>query len=195
MCKIVENSFRDVNLAFSNEVSILADKLNVNVGNLISLANRHPRVSILTPGVGVGGHCLPIDPWFLINSFKEDTNLMLTARQVNEGKTRWTIGKIEKKIDEFNRKNNRNPKVALLGITYKANSEDVRESPALEIASQLSAKYSQMYVVDPHVAEYRKLKFITYTDAINSCDIIFLLVAHDVFIDDERPKKIISIAD
>ena len=134
MCKLTENSFRDVNIAFANELSIICDKQGINVWELIKLANRHPRVNILQPGPGVGGHCIAVDPWFIVSASPDEARLIRTAREVNDYKPEWVIEKIKQACGSLNKKT---VKVACLGLTFKANIDDMRESPALEITKRL----------------------------------------------------------
>ncbi len=189
MCKLVENSYRDVNIAFANEISMIASEFGVNTSQLIKFANMHPRVSILQPGVGVGGHCLPIDPWFLIDQTKTDGLLMKSARQVNKKKTYWTEIQVQAVIDRVRKKLGRTPKIAVLGITYKPNTEDYRESPALDICISLMKKNKFIKIVDPHVKKHLLLELVELDDAIDTCDIFIMLVPHKAF---NMSKKLMS---
>lgn len=137
MCKLTENSFRDVNIAFANELSIICDKLDINVWELIRLANRHPRVSILQPGPGVGGHCIAVDPWFIVDSAPEQARLIRTARTVNDSKPGYVIDRVERAARRF-----KDPVIACLGLAFKANIDDLRESPAVEIADELAERFA-----------------------------------------------------
>ena len=132
MAKLTENSFRDVNIAFANELSIICDKLKINVWELIKLSNRHPRVNILNPGPGVGGHCIAVDPWFIVNSCPEEAKLIEQARLVNDGKPHYVVDQVAKAADEFKR-----PVIACLGLAFKADIDDLRESPAVQIVEAL----------------------------------------------------------
>ena len=181
MCKIVENSFRDVNIAFANEISMVASEFGVNIGELISLANMHPRVSILSPSVGVGGHCLPIDPWFLIDQSSTPTDMMRAARVVNRRKTDWTAAEVETLIDSFETEEGRSPHVAMLGVTYKPDTEDFRESPALEICLALMDRGRLISVVDPYVKNFKKFEVLSLQTALQNCDIFVMLVPHKQF--------------
>ena len=134
MCKLVENSSRDVQIAFANELSLICDKANINVWELISLANKHPRVNILQPGCGVGGHCIAVDPYFIASDYPKESKIILKAREINNFKALWSIEKIINKIHEYQQDNNAKPKIALLGLSFKANIDDLRESPAEYIA-------------------------------------------------------------
>ena len=140
MSKLVENSFRDVNIAFANEISMLAEDYEINPFELIKIANMHPRVNILNPGVGVGGHCIAVDPWFLISQKPNLTDLIRSGRNINISKSSWVIEMINKDVDSFFKRNNRTPLVGLLGITFKPDIDDLRESPALSIAQKLQKK-------------------------------------------------------
>ena len=133
MAKLTENSFRDVNIAFANELSLICEKLKINVWELIKLSNRHPRVNILNPGPGVGGHCIAVDPWFIVNSCPEEAKVIATAREVNDGKPHWVIDQVKQAADEFKK-----PVIACLGLAFKADIDDLRESPALDITTKLA---------------------------------------------------------
>ncbi len=181
MVKLIENAYRDVNIAFANELAMLCDKCEINVHQIIELANRHPRVNILNPGPGVGGHCIPIDPWFIVNAFPEDARIIRTAREVNDAKTAYVLQKI---ISEA--KNYKSPKIAILGISYKANIDDSRESPALKIIRQLLYLDNIMYIADPYfkklpqgLHETARLNFVSMEEAILAADIVVILVGHD----------------
>lgn len=190
MCKLVENSFRDVNIAFANEISMVAAELRINVNELIDLANMHPRVSILKPGVGVGGHCLPIDPWFLINQTKAPTDILRIARKVNKRKTTWTANQIIAIIERYERENNRSPRVALLGATYKPDTEDYRESPALDVFLMVEEQKDLICLVDPYLEDLNeKIELISLETALDECDIFIMLVPHEKFISNELLKK------
>lgn len=187
LAKLTENSYRDVNIAFANELSMICDKLNVNVWELIHLANHHPRVNILQPGPGVGGHCIAVDPWFIVDAAPEEAKLIHTARIVNENKTVHIINKVREKAERF-----KNPVIACLGLSFKANIDDLRESPSVEIVERLSAMYmGNIYVVEPHITELPEklkgniVKLISAKEAIHSADVVVLLVDHNFFRDIE----------
>ncbi|EGZ6803575.1 UDP-N-acetyl-D-mannosamine dehydrogenase, partial [Vibrio cholerae] len=149
MAKLTENSFRDVNIAFANELSLVCDKLKINVWELIRLANRHPRVSILNPGPGVGGHCIAVDPWFIVNSCPDEAQLIRTAREVNDGKPHWVVDQVKQAADQFKK-----PIIACLGLAFKADIDDLRESPALDITKHLAeSKVGQLLAVEPNITE------------------------------------------
>ena len=183
MTKLVENAYRDVNIAFANELSIVADKMGLDVWEVIKLANRHPRVNILQPGPGVGGHCIAVDPWFIVASAPHDTPLIRTARGVNDGKIRHVIGKAEDLIDAHP-----DAKIACLGLAFKANIDDFRESPARLVAATLARKYAErIHIVEPYAVELPR-EFtgtgavqIDLDEALEDCDILLVLVDHDIF--------------
>ena len=189
LCKLVENAYRDVNIAFANEISLICDRLGVDVWNLIELANKHPRVNILRPGVGVGGHCIAVDPWFIISEFPQFSRLMKTAREVNLYKTKWVLEKIKEKINIFESKFNRKPKVACLGLSYKPDVDDLRESPALHIVRELIREGFNILPVEPHLSKFEEFNLFDYESAIKEADIIAVLVCHSVF------KNVFQIAD
>ncbi|PEM85545.1 UDP-N-acetyl-D-mannosamine dehydrogenase [Bacillus toyonensis] len=183
MAKLTENSFRDVNIAFANELSLICDKLNINVWELIRLANRHPRVNILQPGPGVGGHCIAVDPWFIVDAAPEEAKLIHTARNVNDYKPMYVVEKVKEKADRF-----KNPVIACLGLSFKANIDDLRESPAVDIVNHLAeSKVGNIKVVEPHIStlpkvlEEKNVSLTTLEWAVEKADIILLLVDHDVF--------------
>lgn len=177
MVKLVENASRDVEIAFANELSLACDALGLNVWEVIRLANRHPRVNILQPGPGVGGHCIAIDPWFIIDAAPGQTPLMRAARAVNDGKPYWVVEKILAACEPFS-----HPKICLLGLAYKENVDDFRESPAITIAeSLLAANVGKVTVVDPFMPESNRYTLVPLMEGIKTADIIVLLTAHDQF--------------
>ena len=185
MAKLTENSFRDVNIAFANELSLISDKLGIDVWELIELANHHPRVNILQPGPGVGGHCIAVDPWFIVSSDRENSNLIRTAREVNDGKPRWVIGKVREALAGREK-----PVVAALGLAFKANIDDLRESPALNITKDLAESLPEVSVlaVEPNVSELPKalaglsnVELAETAEAIERADVVLVLVDHDEF--------------
>ncbi|WP_210436911.1 UDP-N-acetyl-D-mannosamine dehydrogenase [Geobacillus subterraneus] len=183
LSKLAENAFRDVNIAFANELSMICDELDINVWELINLANHHPRVNILQPGPGVGGHCIAVDPWFIVDAAPETAKLIRTARMVNDSKPYFVIEKIKEAT-----KNLQNPTIACLGLAFKANVDDLRESPAVKIVKELSAIYDQtIYVAEPHIEELPKdllelnVRLVKTEDAIEKADVVVLLVDHDYF--------------
>ena len=191
MCKLVENAYRDVNIAFANELSLICEKAGINVWELIKLANKHPRVNILQPGVGVGGHCIAVDPWFLITAYPEESRLMKTAREVNLYKTEWVINKIKEEAEKFEKENGRKPKIACLGLTYKPDIDDLRESPALYIVKRLIKDGFDILPVEPNIEKIEEFKLYDVNKAIEESDIIVFLVAHKIFKDLKYPAKII----
>jgi UDP-N-acetyl-D-mannosaminuronic acid dehydrogenase len=181
MTKLTENSFRDVNIAFANELSMLCSDFDIDVRELITLANRHPRVDILNPGCGVGGHCISVDPWFLVDSSKGKAKMIKQARKSNNFKAKWVIQKIKKKAYEFEKKFYKKPLIACMGLAYKPNINDLRESPALEITTELSNIFN-VVAVEPNVIKINNLKLVEIDQAIKS-DIVVFLVNHKEFSD------------
>jgi UDP-N-acetyl-D-mannosaminuronic acid dehydrogenase len=180
LSKLVENSFRDVNIAFANELSLICDRLGINVWETISLANRHPRVNILQPGPGVGGHCIAVDPWFIVSSAPEEARLIRTAREVNDNKPHWVIEKVRAKAERF-----REPVIGCLGLTFKANIDDLRESPSMDIVKMLlEANIGNVMACDPNVGK-DKAPFPLHElkEVLKRADILLLLVDHDEFKD------------
>jgi len=181
LCKLTENSFRDVNIAFANELSLICDKEKINVWELIKYANRHPRVNILNPGVGVGGHCIAVDPWFIIDRDPKNSRLIKTARNVNVYKKDWAINKIVGYRDKLEKKYGVYPKVICYGISFKPNIDDLRESPALDIAKDLSQKYKNTSIIDPNIKSLEGIDIIDMkTDFSPNCIHVFL-VKHSEF--------------
>lgn len=190
MCKLTENSFRDVNIAFANELSMICDHLNLDVWQLIELANRHPRVNILQPGAGVGGHCIAVDPWFMVSQSPAQAKLIRTAREVNDRKADWVLEKIKAKLAECLTETGRPPKeitIACLGLSFKADVEDLRESPALSITEQLADWHKgEVWVVDPHIHQLPdslqgKVSLVPLSCAVEQADIVVRLVDHQYF--------------
>ncbi|MEN5386569.1 UDP-N-acetyl-D-mannosamine dehydrogenase [Aliarcobacter skirrowii] len=181
MAKLTENSFRDTNIAFANELSMLCDKFDINVWELISLANRHPRVNILQPGAGVGGHCIAVDPWFIVHAGGETAKIIKTAREVNTYKTEWVIEKIKNAALKFEVQNGRKAKVACMGLAFKPDIDDLRESPALYITRRLKADGLEILAVEPNIESHKEFEIINYKDAIKQADIVTFLVAHKEF--------------
>ncbi|MDV2427225.1 MULTISPECIES: UDP-N-acetyl-D-mannosamine dehydrogenase [Corynebacterium] len=185
MAKLTENSFRDVNIAFANELSVISDRLGINVWELINLANHHPRVNILQPGPGVGGHCIAVDPWFIVSAAPEEAQLIHTARKVNDGKPNWVLRKVMEAAQK-----SANNVIAVLGLAFKANIDDLRESPSLDIATEIAAKLpeKQVLVVEPNIqklptglANKKNVKLSSAKEAIEAAEVITLLVDHDEF--------------
>lgn len=191
MCKLTENSFRDVNIAFANELSIICDKLDINVWELIQLANRHPRVNILQPGPGVGGHCIAVDPWFIVAKTPEQARLIRTAREVNDAKPEWVIDQVKIKIAEFLQVNPektiKDVTIACYGLAFKPDIDDLRESPALEISKKLAEQGFNILAVEPNIGTLpeslaTKVEIVNYKEVPNTT-IALLLVKHREFID------------
>lgn len=184
LSKLVENAFRDVNVAFANELSTVCEALGLDVWSVIDLANLHPRVNILAPGPGVGGHCIPVDPWFIHEALPQQTPLIRTAREVNDAKPRQVAERVAAVADRY-----RDPTIALLGLTYKPNVDDLRESPALQVARDLARrKVGRLLVVEPHVADlpeglasHPRVEAVTLQEATAQADIVVVLVAHNRF--------------
>ncbi|MCG7566496.1 UDP-N-acetyl-D-mannosamine dehydrogenase [Pseudoalteromonas sp. CnMc7-15] len=182
MAKLTENSFRDVNIAFANELSIICDKLKIDVWELINLANRHPRVNILNPGPGVGGHCIAVDPWFIVSSAPEQAKLIRTAREVNDSKPVYVLEQIKAAAEQFKK-----PVVACLGIAFKADIDDLRESPALDITKQLCACEAEVLVVEPNIEELPAqlselgAKLVSLENALEQANTLAVLVDHKEF--------------
>jgi UDP-N-acetyl-D-mannosaminuronic acid dehydrogenase len=191
MCKLAENSFRDLNIAFANELSMICDKQGINVWSLIELANKHPRVNILQPGNGVGGHCIAVDPWFIVSQNKEKAKLIQTAREINNYKTKWVIEKIKSNVDSHS-KDGVKLKIACLGLSFKANIDDLRESKALEVAETLLAEGFEVITVEPNIKSHKNFKILNLFDAIEQADLICLLVKHREFLEPEVKKKLMK---
>ena len=183
MCKLVENSSRDVSIAFANELSIICDKADVNVWELINLANKHPRVNILQPGTGVGGHCIAVDPWFIVSDFEKEAKIIRNAREINNYKTNWVIEKIKSTALQFELNTGKKPVVALMGMAFKANIDDLRESPALQVAETLLSKdFCDLVFVEPNILRHDEY-ILTKLSQLDKVDIVAYLVAHKEFID------------
>ena len=183
MCKLVENSSRDSQIAFANELSLICDKADINVWELINLANKHPRVNILQPGCGVGGHCIAVDPYFIVSDYPAESKMIGTAREVNNYKSFWCAEKIQNEKLQFELKNGRKPKTALMGLAFKPNIDDLRESPAKYIAQKVlqNSNNEQHFIVEPNIESHSVYKLTDYKEAINKADIVVFLVAHDEF--------------
>jgi UDP-N-acetyl-D-mannosaminuronic acid dehydrogenase len=198
LSKLTENAYRDVNIAFANELSLICEELHVNAWEMIALANRHPRVNILQPGPGVGGHCIAVDPWFIVDSAPEQTRLIRTAREVNDSKPAHVLQKVKAKAERFKK-----AKVACLGLSFKANIDDLRESPALRIVEALAQEEAgDLLIVEPHLTalpenltRYPQVALSNLNAVLDQADIVVGLVAHDFFrqIDQELLKEKIII--
>lgn len=183
MCKLTENSSRDVQIAFANELSLICDKAGINVWELISLANKHPRVNILQPGCGVGGHCIAVDPYFIVAEYPMESRIIAQAREINNYKSFWCAEKVKTARLEFELKNGREPSIAIMGLAFKPNIDDLRESPAIYITERIlqDSGDSDMFVVEPNVHQHKIFKLTDYNVAVEKADIIVLLVAHNEF--------------
>jgi UDP-N-acetyl-D-mannosaminuronic acid dehydrogenase len=185
MAKLVENAYRDVNIAFANELSLVCDELKLDVWEVIRLANHHPRVDILTPGPGVGGHCIAVDPWFIVSSAPQLARLIRVAREVNDGKPEHVAQKVIVKAERFNK-----PTIACLGLAYKANVDDLRESPAVKIVARIAEALPDVQVLaaepfidelPPALGRLVNVQLAHALDAVEAADIVVLLVEHDHF--------------
>jgi len=183
MCKLTENSSRDVQIAFANELSIICDKAGINVWELIELANKHPRVNILQPGSGVGGHCIAVDPYFITSAFPMESQIIGKARELNNYKAFWCAEKTQIAMKEFELANGREPIVALMGLAFKPNIDDLRESPAKYIASKVMQGHnnSDFLIVEPNIEDHKVFKLTDYNEAYEKADIVVMLVAHKQF--------------
>jgi len=183
MCKLTENSSRDVQIAFANELSLICDKADINVWELIDLANKHPRVNILQPGSGVGGHCIAVDPWFIVSEYPLESKIIGSAREVNNYKSFWCAEKIQNAKLNFELKNGKKPSIALMGLAFKPNIDDLRESPAKYIAQKVmqSENDSHIMVVEPNIEEHAVFKLTDYKKAYKEADIVAFLVNHKEF--------------
>jgi UDP-N-acetyl-D-mannosaminuronic acid dehydrogenase len=190
MCKLTENSFRDVNIAFANELSMICSKEHINVWNLIRLANRHPRVNILQPGAGVGGHCIAVDPWFIVARNPESARLIRTAREVNTFKTAWAIDQIKIAVADASARLGHKPNVACLGLAFKPDIDDLRESPALHIAEALINQGYDVTAVEPNIEQHDSFRLSTLEDAIESADVVAVLVKHRQFTSDAIKRRL-----
>ncbi len=181
MCKLTENAYRDTNIAFANELSMICDKANINVWELIRLANHHPRVNILQPGAGVGGHCIAVDPWFIVADYPNEAKLIKAARLTNDYKAEWVLEKTKNAALEFKLKHNREAKIACMGLAFKPDIDDLRESPALQITLKLKDIGLDVMAVEPHIQQHPKLKIHTIAQAEAEADIMVYLVKHTAF--------------
>lgn len=189
LVKLSENAFRDINIAFANELSIICNKLGIDIFELISIANHHPRVNILKPGCGVGGHCIAVDPYFIVSDFPDDSLLIKSAREVNNKKTLWVKKQIINKINSFKLKNNRKPVIGCLGLSFKPNIDDLRESPALKIFNFLNELDLDVLACEPNLKKHKSIKLYSLKDLDNKADIIIKLVEHKEFKEHQFPNK------
>ena len=183
MCKLTENSCRDMQIAFANELSIICEKAGINVWELISLANKHPRVNILQPGCGVGGHCIAVDPYFISSEFPKEARMIAMAREVNNSKADWCAEKVQNAMLRFELDKKRKPAVAMMGLAFKPNIDDLRESPAKYIVTKVMQKCNNasIMVVEPNITEHKIFKLTDYREAYDKADIVVFLTAHTPF--------------
>ena len=183
MCKLVENSSRDVQIAFANELSMICEKAGINVWELISLANKHPRVNILQPGCGVGGHCIAVDPYFISSAFPNEAKIIAQARSINNYKSEWCVEKAKNAILSFELENGKKPQVALMGLAFKPNIDDLRESPAMKIAKRLFTEMPDVKfnIVEPNISSHPDFDIVDFQTAFEQSDIVVYLTAHKQF--------------
>lgn len=183
MCKLVENSSRDVQIAFANELSMICEKAGINVWELISLANKHPRVNILQPGCGVGGHCIAVDPYFISSAFPNEAKIIAQARSINNYKSEWCVEKAKNAILSFELENGKKPQVALMGLAFKPNIDDLRESPAMKIANHLVTEMPDVKfnIVEPNISSHPDFDIVDFQTAFEQSDIVVYLTAHKQF--------------
>ena len=183
MCKLVENSSRDVQIAFANELSMICEKAGINVWELISLANKHPRVNILQPGCGVGGHCIAVDPYFISSAFPNEAKIIAQARNINNYKSEWCVEKAKNAILSFELEKGKKPQVALMGLAFKPNIDDLRESPAMKIAKHLFAEMPDVKfnIVEPNISSHPDFDIVDFQTAFEQSDIVVYLTAHKQF--------------
>lgn len=183
MCKLVENSSRDVQIAFANELSMICEKAGINVWELISLANKHPRVNILQPGCGVGGHCIAVDPYFISSAFPNEAKIIAQARSINNYKSEWCVEKAKNAILSFELENGKKPQVALMGLAFKPNIDDLRESPAMKIAKHLVAEMPDVKfnIVEPNISSHPDFDIVDFQTAFEQSDIVVYFTAHKQF--------------
>jgi UDP-N-acetyl-D-mannosaminuronic acid dehydrogenase len=194
MCKLVENSSRDVQVAFANELSMICAKSGINVWDLIELANKHPRVNILQPGCGVGGHCIAVDPWFIVSDFPEQAQIIKRARETNDYKADWCTNKVLEACEQFVHNAGKEPVVACMGLAFKPDIDDLRESPAKYIASRIiSEAKAEVLVVEPNIRQHKTFNLASYQEAYQKADIVVWLVRHKEFVSIPADNKKIEI--
>ncbi len=183
MCKLTENSSRDVQIAFANELSIICEKAGINVWKLIELANKHPRVNILQPGCGVGGHCIAVDPYFITAAYPREAQIISKAREINNYKARWCAERVKNAMLRFELENNHKPILAMMGLAFKPNIDDLRESPAKRIVTEVmqGLTNADIMVVEPNIKDHKVFKLTDYKAAYERADIVVMLTAHDEF--------------
>ncbi len=190
MCKLTENSFRDVNIAFANELSLICAREGINVWKLIQLANRHPRVNILQPGAGVGGHCIAVDPWFIVARDPENAQLIRSAREINNRKTDWVVDQIKIAVADASARTGKKPRVACLGLAFKPDIDDLRESPACQVAESLHAQGYEVMAVEPNIEEHASLQLASFDQALKDADVIATLVRHRQFLEPAAKQRL-----
>lgn len=195
MCKLTENSSRDVQIAFANELSLICDKADINVWELVDLANKHPRVNILQPGCGVGGHCIAVDPYFITADFPMESKIIATAREINNYKAFWCAEKVQNEMLKFELKHHRKPWVAMMGLAFKPNIDDLRESPAKGITAKVmqGCNNAQIMVVEPNIRDHNVFKLKNYKEAYEQADIVVFLVNHREFAELNYRKDVIVL--
>lgn len=183
MCKLTENSSRDVQIAFANELSMICERAGINVWNLIELANKHPRVNILQPGCGVGGHCIAVDPYFITAAYPEEAQIIAKARQINNYKAQWCAERVKNAMLQFELDHHRKPCVAMMGLAFKPNIDDLRESPAKRIVTEVMQGMSNadIMVVEPNIKDHKVFKLTNYQEAYDRADVVVMLTAHYEF--------------
>lgn len=190
MCKLTENSSRDVQIAFANELSMICEKASINVWELIQLANKHPRVNILQPGCGVGGHCIAVDPWFIVSDYPEQAQIIKRSRETNDYKADWCANRVIEACRDFEVNNGREAVVACMGLAFKPNIDDLRESPAMYITSRiLSEANAEVLVVEPNIEAHKTFNITSYSSAYKKADIVVWLVAHSPFLTIEKDNS------
>ncbi|MCC8145755.1 MAG: UDP-N-acetyl-D-mannosamine dehydrogenase [Bacteroidales bacterium] len=194
MCKLTENSSRDVQIAFANELSMICDKADINVWELIELANKHPRVNILQPGAGVGGHCIAVDPWFIVSDFPEQAQIIKRSRETNDYKADWCANRVIETCQQYEIEKGREPIVACMGLAFKPNIDDLRESPAMYIVSRIiSESPADILVVEPNISKHKTFNLTSYDEAYKKADIVVWLVAHSPFFLLEKDNEKIEL--
>ena len=195
MCKLTENSFRDVNIAFANELSKICKTFRIDVWELIRLANHHPRVDILSPGTGVGGHCIAVDPWFIVSGDPENAQLIRKAREVNDSKPDWVVESIlrEVKANSANNTSEAKTKVACLGLSFKPNIDDLRESPAVKVVRALKEMDVDLVVVEPNIQNHTEFTLVTLKEALLQADVVVVLVKHREFVSSEVKAELLEL--
>jgi UDP-N-acetyl-D-mannosaminuronic acid dehydrogenase len=194
MCKLTENSFRDVNIAFANELSVICDREGIDVWELIGLANRHPRVNVLSPGTGVGGHCIAVDPWFIVSRNPEDAKLIKTAREVNDEKPELVVQKISTMAEEKSQVLGRPARIGCLGLAFKPDIDDLRESPALQVTRRLMNLDYEVVAVEPNVEAVEGVTLVDLNTVLSTADVIAVLVAHKQFKSEPMKRKLLALA-